>query len=267
MFSVEYVSERLHLLYANAKTQVWISLAAVLCILIAEIVILGYRKSSTANILSQDRSARKDLLSYILDVSGVLRIIGHVMTLGGGYLFGQLINKSLLNINLAGSLANPAVQIAFFLIGKSFFDYWLHRFMHTIPVLWEIHKYHHSTAEMNIVPAHRESVLVAPWSSLYFAIPLGILGAPTTTFLLLGFLIELHALLIHSQLKFTWGRVGEYFLISPLAHRTHYSIALEHWDKIMDSCFRFGIISLALITWIMCANRLRSVLTTPPITT
>ena len=238
MFNSEFFLAKLYLFFTNSKTQIIISTCAVICIFAAEIFILGYKKSSIANITRGDVSSRKDLLSYILDLTGLLRIIGHALTLGIGYLIGQLINKYL-NLDVTKSFTNPIFQIVFFLVAKSFFDYWMHRFMHQSPALWEIHKYHHSATEMNVVTAHRESVLVAPWSSLYFAVPLGILGSPVTTLLLVGFFIEIHALLIHSQFKFSFGKFGEYFLISPKAHLIHHSLALEHRDVNFGFLFSF----------------------------
>lgn len=238
MFNSEFFLTKLHLFYTNTKAQILLSASAVIFIFVVEIIILGYKKSSVANISRGDTSSRKDLLSYILDITGLLRIIGHAITLGIGYLIGQVINRYL-DLNVTRSFTNPYLQIVFFLLVKSFFDYWMHRFMHQSPTLWEIHKYHHSATEMNVVTAHRESVLVAPWSSLYFAVPLGILGSPVTTVLLVGFFIEIHALLIHSQFKFNFGRLGEYFLISPKAHRIHHSIALEHRDVNFGFLFSF----------------------------
>ena len=230
MFNVEFFRSKLQAFLSTSKEQIFLSIGAVLLIFLLEIVLLGYRKSSIANLLRNDRSSRRDVLSYVLDVTGALRLIGHTVTLGSGYLVGQFIQNRL-HLNLTGSLANPAIQVCGFLFAKSFFDYWMHRLMHTFPALWEIHKYHHSAAEMNVVTAHRESILVAPFSSLYFAIPLGIIGTPTTAFWILGFVMELHAVLVHSQLITSWGRVGEYILISPLAHRVHHSLDQKHWGK------------------------------------
>ena len=235
---IEFFRSKRLLFMTNSKTQILMSTSAVLLIFVIEIVLLGFRKSSVANLLRNERSSHRDVLSYLLDVTGALRLMGHAVTLGSGYLIGQFIQQRL-HLNLTGLLAQPAVQFSAFLFAKSFFDYWMHRLMHTFPVLWEIHKYHHSAAEMNVVTAHRESILVAPWSSLYFAIPLGIIGTPTSTVWLVGFLIEVHAVLVHSQLIVSWGKLGEYFLISPLAHRVHHSLDEKHWGKNYGFIFSF----------------------------
>ena len=138
---IEFFRSKLLLFMTNSKTQILMSISAVLLIFVIEIVLLGFRKSSVANLLRNERSSRRDVLSYLLDVTGALRLMGHAVTLGSGYLIGQFIQQRL-HLNLTGLLAQPAVQLSVFLFAKSFFDYWMHRLMHTFPVLWEIHKYH-----------------------------------------------------------------------------------------------------------------------------
>lgn len=222
----------------NLGPHILLSLAALVLVLLAEIVFLGYRRSSVHHLTQADASGRRDLLSFVLDVTGVLRILGHIVTLGLAYLIGIFVNRAL-NLNLTASLPNPVIQVAFWIFVKSFLDYWMHRFMHKVPMLWAIHKYHHSAAEFHVVTAHRESILVAPWSSLYFALPLGIIGTPTTVFIAVAFLIEAHALLVHSQFKFSWGRLGDLVLISPLAHRVHHSLDQRHWGRNYGFMFSF----------------------------
>lgn len=224
--------------FQNLGPHIVLGFTALAFIMLAEVVFLGYRRSSLHHLTKPDASARKDMLSFFLDVTGLLRILGHLITLGTAYVFGLVINSAL-NLNLTGAFADPVVQVVFWIFVKSFLDYWMHRFLHAVPMLWEIHKYHHSAAEFNVVTAHRESVLVAPWSSFYFAIPLGILGTPPTVFIPVAFLLEAHALLVHSRFMFSWGRFGDWFLISPRAHRMHHSIDMNHWGHNYGFTFAF----------------------------
>lgn len=102
--------------------------------------------------------------------------------------------------------------------------------MHQFPVLWEIHKYHHSAEEMNVVTAHRESIVVAPFASLFMAIPFGILGIPAQTFFVVAIIFEFHALLVHSRLAVNFGFLERIF-ISPRAHRLHHARDLSLGTK------------------------------------
>ena len=201
------------------------SVACVALIAVLEIWQLGYRNSSIRAITSGDASARRDLLSFVLDVTGILRILGHLVTLGIGFAIGNVV-RVYLNINVTDLVANPILQVSLFLFLKSFSDYWMHRWMHLSPVLWEIHKYHHSAADMNIVTAHRESILVTPFVSIFVALPLGIIGTPVQTFVVLAVLMEFHALLIHSRLPLSFGWFDR-LLISPRAHRLHHALGLS----------------------------------------
>jgi len=202
--------------------QIALGLMAVALVALLEIAVLGWSRASLPALV-RTPSSRRDLLSFALDVTGILRALGHLLTLGIGYAIGLGVRR-VLHLDLALLPHSPLAQIALFLFAKSFADYWMHRAMHRYAPLWEIHKYHHSAAEMNIVTAHRESVLVAPFVAVWLALPLGLLGTPVRTFLIVGFLIEFHALLIHSRLAFDFGRLGERLLISPAAHRLHHAL-------------------------------------------
>lgn len=150
-----------------------------------------------------------------------------------------------LDLQLVGAIAAPGVALAVFLLAKSFFDYWMHRAMHRVPALWEIHKYHHSAEEMNVLTAHRESVLVGPLVTLFFALPFGVLGVSPPVFWGVRLAIELHAMLIHSRLHFGFGWLDAVF-ISPAAHRLHharypqgnganYGFIVSVWDRVFGT--------------------------------
>ena len=151
--------------------------------------------------------------------------MGHLVTLAIGFAIGNLV-RVYLNINVTGLVANPFLQVFLFLFLKSFSDYWMHRWMHLSPVFWEIHKYHHSAVDMNIVTAHREGILVTPFVSIFVALPLGIIGAPVQAFVAVAVLLEFHALLIHSRLPLGFGWF-DWVLISPRAHRLHHALGLS----------------------------------------
>ena len=212
--------------FASAAFELTItSIVCVAVIFAWEIWQLGHERSSVQAIRSGDASARRDLLSFVLDVTGILRVLGHVVTLGIGFAIGNAV-RVMLGLNLTGLIANPALQVATFLFFKSFCDYWMHRWMHLSPVLWEIHKYHHSADEMNVVTAHREGILVTPFVSIFAALPFGILGLPVHTFILVAVVLEFHALIIHSRLTFELGWF-EWLIISPRAHRLHHALELS----------------------------------------
>lgn len=210
--------------------QLTVTLGCAVFILLCEVVVLGFERSSVRSMIVGDGSARRDLISYVLDVTGILRLMGHAVTLGAGFLIGLAI-KNALDLQLAGLITNEFVQVPLVFLINAFFAYWTHRAMHAVPALWEIHKYHHSATEMNVLTAHRESILIAPFTSIAGAIPIGLLGASMETFVVIAVLTEFHALLIHSRLRFDLGWLGDRLIISSNAHRIHHALDKEHRDR------------------------------------
>ncbi|MCV6608907.1 MAG: sterol desaturase family protein [Campylobacterales bacterium] len=132
--------------------------------------------------------------------------------------------------------------VSLFII-SDFTRYWLHRFLHTIPFLWEFHKVHHSAKVLTPITFYRvhpvENILFGLRYSLtiggvsgvfiyFFGAMIGvyeILGANGLLFIfsLLG------SNLRHSHIKIKYPKVVENFLISPYQHQIHHST--RHFDK------------------------------------
>lgn len=115
--------------------------------------------------------------------------------------------------------------------------YLLHRWMHEVPWLWELHKVHHSAENLTPLTLYRthpiESALfgirgvlvTAPLTALFFwlfrrdAIELELLGVNV-----FGFVFSvIGANLRHSHVWWTWGRL-ERWLMSPAQHQMHHGV-------------------------------------------
>jgi sterol desaturase/sphingolipid hydroxylase (fatty acid hydroxylase superfamily) len=61
----------------------------------------------------------------------------------------------------AGSLADAAFWPAFLIIlfGQDFFHYWVHRWAHHQPQLWQVHRTHHSAPAMSVLVTSRLNIL------------------------------------------------------------------------------------------------------------
>jgi sterol desaturase/sphingolipid hydroxylase (fatty acid hydroxylase superfamily) len=123
---------------------------------------------------------------------------------------------------------HPALYWVVALLVVNFVDYWSHRLMHRIPLLWHIHKIHHATVHLN-------------WGSNYHRhFAMAIVSAPlvTVTTLLLGTHLvppfgAVHMLVEHLQhanirLRFGWLN---YILALPEVHRYHHSTDPRYYDK------------------------------------
>jgi len=144
--------------------------------------------------------------------------------------------------------AGPLLLVAFtltMLIAYDFSYYLYHRMQHGFPLLWELHKVHHSAQVMVGVTAHRvhpiDELMNHWWDGLipglcygawlFFAldpVELTVFGINVyvmrNTILMMDFVR-------HTNLKLRYGRHLDAFLLSPHYHQVHHSIAEKHWDK------------------------------------
>ena len=132
--------------------------------------------------------------------------------------------------------------ITLFLI-SDFTRYWLHRFLHTIPFLWEFHKVHHSAKVLTPITFYRvhpvENFLFGLRYSLSAGFVTGVFvyffGAMIDIYMVLGvnvflFLFStLGANLRHSHVPFAYFSFIEKWFMSPKQHQIHHST--KHFNK------------------------------------
>ncbi len=122
--------------------------------------------------------------------------------------------------------------------------YIAHRLLHRIPILWSLHKVHHSAEVLNpltVVRRHPGDILFDGLvAGLFLGVTYGVLGfaageliggyailgvnAILFTTLLIGFNLQ------HSHVWLTFGPLDR-LLISPAAHQLHHSDAHAHFDR------------------------------------
>lgn len=126
---------------------------------------------------------------------------------------------------------------------SDFTRYWTHRFLHTIPFLWEFHKIHHSAKVLTPITFYR----VHPIENLLFGLRYSLsIGLVTGVFIyFFGAMIDIYAILgvnvfvfafsligsnlRHSHVAFSYSKFLERFFISPKQHQIHHS--KKHFDK------------------------------------
>ncbi|MEM1160664.1 MAG: sterol desaturase family protein [Pseudomonadota bacterium] len=157
--------------------------------------------------------------------------------------------------------ASPTLVIALFsvtmFIVDDFTKYMVHRWMHRWPILWAIHKTHHSAETLTPVTVYR----VHPLEGVVFALRSAVAqGVAIPVFIyLFGGIVDLYTVLGVNVLVFIFHVTGsnlrhshisirywpwlERILISPAQHQLHHSIAEEHHDK------NFGA-ALAVWDWL-----------------
>lgn len=139
--------------------------------------------------------------------------------------------------------------------------YWLHRIMHTIPILWRFHRVHHSAEVLNPITFYRihplENVLFGLRYALLTGLVTGIFvyyfGASVRMVEFLGanVLVFIFSIigsnLRHSHIPLSYGKGFENWFISPYQHQLHHSKKYCHhnygsflavWDRLFGTLVR-----------------------------
>jgi sterol desaturase/sphingolipid hydroxylase (fatty acid hydroxylase superfamily) len=124
-------------------------------------------------------------------------------------------------------------------------SYAAHRVMHGRR-LWRLHAIHHSAAQLNWFSAARNHPLGDALSNALSAAVLLPLGFPTAIVSLVAPLLLLHAVLLHADVRWTFGPL-RYVIASPAFHRWHHS------SEVLDRNFAglFPVIDVVFGTFYM----------------
>lgn len=127
--------------------------------------------------------------------------------------------------------AQPAlVQFFEALVIVEFAGYWAHRAHHEIPLLWKLHRVHHSSPQMDWLASAHLHPLDSATSRIVAIVPLAILGFSRETFGAALVLLQLHAIFQHANFRVRFGPLGN-VLSSPHFHHWHHTGDLQGRDK------------------------------------
>jgi sterol desaturase/sphingolipid hydroxylase (fatty acid hydroxylase superfamily) len=144
--------------------------------------------------------------------------------------------------------AGPGMLVVFtvtMLLAYDLSYYLYHRMQHEIPILWELHKVHHSAEVMIGVTKDRvhpiDEVMNRWWDGvlpglcygawMFFALdPVEVTIFGLNVYMLRNVILMMD-FVRHTHLKLSFGRVLDRVLLSPHYHQLHHSIAEKHWDK------------------------------------
>ncbi|MEM7424830.1 MAG: sterol desaturase family protein [Pseudomonadota bacterium] len=147
-------------------------------------------------------------------------------------------------------------SVSMFVI-DDFTKYLVHRWMHRFPMLWAIHKIHHSAETLTPVTVYRvhplEGVLYGTRSAVAQGIAISVFiylfGDKVDLYTVVGVNILVFIFhvtgsnLRHSHINIHYWPWLEHILISPAQHQIHHSTAEEHFDR------NFGA-ALAVWDWL-----------------
>jgi sterol desaturase/sphingolipid hydroxylase (fatty acid hydroxylase superfamily) len=194
-------------------------------------------------------SARADVLFWISRkaFNAVMAIPAVVSAATVGLLVHDGLARLLPNFPPPPSHASAPVLIAFsftMFIAYDFSYYVYHNMQHRIPVLWEIHKVHHSAEVMVGFTKDRvhplDDFMNHAWDALITGVVYGIwlfflLEPAEVTIFGLNIYILRNILMLdlvrHTHYKISFGKLINGVILCPHWHQLHHSTNVKHYDK------------------------------------
>ena len=115
-----------------------------------------------------------------------------------------------------------------YLIVLDFADYWIHRGQHGLAWWWGLHALHHSQRQMTMWSDNRNHLLDDLLRDSIIVLVARLIGIAPGQFIAVIVLTQLLESLSHTNVRLSFGWVGERLLVSPRFHRLHHSIGLGH---------------------------------------
>ncbi|MFT5286877.1 MAG: sterol desaturase/sphingolipid hydroxylase (fatty acid hydroxylase superfamily) [Planctomycetota bacterium] len=202
------------------------------------------------------RSNQAALRPQLLNDLFYLGFNGHWWALITGGVIGSIAIQTrelLVSVSLAPETAlltdAPfAIQFIAYFIVVDFLQWWIHRLLHTVPLLWQFHKVHHSIHSMDWAGNFRfHFVELIVYRSLLF-VPLFWLGGANEPLFVVAVFGTAWGHFNHSNLNIGIGPLA-YIFNSPRMHLWHhdssseggvaknFGIVLSCWDYIFRTAF------------------------------
>lgn len=205
---------------------------------VIDLAVNGWKKSVIKRLIFKPgKSTKGDLWCWALSLFSLYDFFTLIFSFGVFYVIASLIVKTG-GFNLIRHIPFVPLQFLLLFLIVDLKHYLWHRFMHQQP-FWELHKYHHSATEFNLMTAARGHFLEKGILVVFDSILFSLMGAPIQQFALLLLLKEFYTQLQHSDINISFGWFGKYIFVSPKAHRLHHSELHVHHDKNFGSVFIF----------------------------
>ncbi len=121
-------------------------------------------------------------------------------------------------------------QLFLALLIAEFGRYWVHRWAHTIPILWRFHAVHHSSNRLYFLNAARFHPIEKVFFLLPETVPFILLGTNAETLALYAVFNSIHGLFQHSNIYLKLGWMNYIFSMAEL-HRFHHSKIIGESNK------------------------------------
>jgi sterol desaturase/sphingolipid hydroxylase (fatty acid hydroxylase superfamily) len=104
---------------------------------------------------------------------------------------------------------------------------------HKQPLLWRLHRMHHTGLDFDVTTALRFHPLEIVLSMLIKLAVVVLLGAPAAAVMLFEVILNVTAMFNHGNVRFPerWDRALRWGLVTPDMHRVHHSVRPEETDS------------------------------------
>ena len=115
--------------------------------------------------------------------------------------------------------------------------YWQHRIFHKVPLLWRLHRVHHSDSTLDVTSAIRFHPIEIFLSMLIKFAAIWILGLSAATVILFEIILNGMAMFNHSNARVPADNILRWVFVTPDMHRVHHSV----YGKETNSNYGFNI--------------------------
>lgn len=172
------------------------------------------------------------------------------------YIFGASDALGEMGVARLAATAAPAwLTIPVALVAIDAGNYLCHWLLHRVDALWEFHKVHHSSRQLDWLAAFRSHLVEQALRRVLAPVALIAAGFPPLAVVSAGAIFTCWAAVIHSNLRFG-PRWLEWLIITPRLHRTHHNAAtsdknlgnvLNLWDRLRGTFERADAEDLDLL--------------------
>jgi sterol desaturase/sphingolipid hydroxylase (fatty acid hydroxylase superfamily) len=124
--------------------------------------------------------------------------------------------------------AHPLASFFAYLAILDFAEYWRHRLQHRFNWWWALHALHHSQRQLSLWADQRNHLLDDVLADFWVVIVALLIGVPPNHFLGIVVVTRLVESLSHTNVRLSFGWLGDRLLVSPHYHRLHHGIGIGH---------------------------------------
>jgi len=145
------------------------------------------------------------------------------------------VGLSLQRPGLLVSLGLPpwAQLVASIVMLDFFFGYLAHRTMHVWPLMWRVHRMHHSDPFVDVTTTYRTHPIEVAWRFGFMMVPVWVAGIPAQAVVIYRLVSAINGILEHANLR-VWPRLDSaisLLWVTPNMHKDHHSREHKETDS------------------------------------